>query len=337
MPSTLPPGIGNPQEAQQATAFIRDQPWYQQMVRGWGLDPAGDANGNVNLNEQQQQQLLDAARQHGIGISDSYQIDQNGQIADVPSHVLRNVLIGAGIGAAALTGFGAAGIGPLSGLFGAGAGATEAGGLAASSVAGEGAAGAGLLGSTQIGTGMMAGLPSSVSSLTGAAGGAASGLPDWLKTARDIGSSLSSASAGRAQGRVAEGTANQNQARAAVDLYNSELAAPGKIASNAVRGDILSNAHDVNIAAPSTIPVPKITGGLHPDMFSPETRATGVGLRSNALASAANLQPVQQPVLPPLPEAGTLDSILNTGSSIANVAGSVPWDKIPWGKIASAF
>ncbi len=173
----------------------------------------------------------------------------------------------------------------------------------------------------------------------GVAGGAkgasavatASGLPDWLKTAQGVGDALSSLSAGRASGRVAEANANQNQNRAAVDLYNSELAAPAKIASNAVRGDILSNAQDVSIDAPSTIPVPKISGGLRPSMFSPETRATGVGLRSNALASAANLKPVIAPVLPELPQAGGFDSFLNGASTISGLSRAVPPGV--WGKI----
>ncbi len=247
------------------------------------------------------------------------------------------VLLGPTLGAGALAGEIEAAPLQASSVLTEGAAGAAAGG-AAGGVAGAAAGGSdGVLPSTATVPNTGALVPATTSSMSAVVPGASAGLPDWLKNAHDLGSALSSTSMGRAQGRIAEGLQNQNQARAQVDLYNSELNAPAKIASNAVRGDILSNAHDVNIAAPSTIPVPKITGGLHPDMFSPETRATGVGLRSNALASAGNLTPVTPPVLPPLPEAGTLDSILNTGSSVANISGSVPWDKIPWGKIASAF
>lgn len=122
---TLPPGIGNDQQAQQATAFIRQQPWYAQLLQSWGFPASaakGDANGNPpKLSESQQAQLLQTAQQHGIGISDKYHVDENGQIAAVPSHVWRNIGIGAAVAGLALTGLGAAGIGPLAGAFGAGA------------------------------------------------------------------------------------------------------------------------------------------------------------------------------------------------------------------------
>lgn len=147
-------------------------------------------------------------------------------------------------------------------------------------------------------------------------------LPDWLSAAMNVGQGLAGASAGRAQGRIAEADQNRQQNNAAVNLYKAQLAAPGTIAHNAVKGDILSRAQDVTFGSvPSTIPVPTISGGLRPSMFSPETRATGVGITSNALASAAALQPVQTPVLPDLPQAGGLDTFLNSASAISGVLG----------------
>lgn len=99
--AVLPPGIGNPQQALQATAFLREQPWYQQQLRTWGYDPSRiDSNGNlagVKFTDAQKDQLLNLARQKGIGISDRYRIDENGQIAEDDSHWLRNTLIGAGL------------------------------------------------------------------------------------------------------------------------------------------------------------------------------------------------------------------------------------------------
>jgi hypothetical protein len=60
------------------------------------------------------------------------------------------------------------------------------------------------------------------------------------------------------------------------------LAAPGKRAGNAVRGDILANAQDVNISQPN-IPTTTISGGLRPSMFSADTRQLGGLLSSQAL------------------------------------------------------
>lgn len=154
MAVALPPGIGNDQQAQQATAFMRQQPWYAQLLQSWGKNPAGDTNGNPEkLSDDQQQQLLQTAQANGIGISDKYQIDENGQIAEKPSHLLRNIAIGAGIGGLALTGFGAAGIGPLAGAFGAGTGAASTIGAAgelgdAAALADAGATGVGAAGTT---------------------------------------------------------------------------------------------------------------------------------------------------------------------------------------------
>lgn len=168
MAAQLPPGIGNDQQAMQATAAMRQMPWYVQWLKQQGLNPNDPTTQDVKLTAGQQKSLLDAARANGIGISDSYMVNENGQIVHEGGHKLRNVLIGAGIAGAALTGLGAAGIGPLSGLLGGAGAATEAGsGLAG--LAGEGAA-AGVLPSTAIGTGMAAGLPAG---LTGAGSGLA--------------------------------------------------------------------------------------------------------------------------------------------------------------------
>lgn len=179
---------------------------------------------------------------------------------------------------------------------------------------------------------------SAVDTVTSGAPGSAFGLNDWIKTATNIGEALSGASVGRAQGRIAEAGINQNQANAAANLYRSQLDAPGIRAGQAVRGDILANAQDANITGVSpNIPVPSISGGLRPSMFSDDTRALGRDLSSGARAAQARDGFPTAPVLPPLPEAGTLDSILNTGSTVANIAGSVPWDKIPWRKFGDLF
>lgn len=197
---------------------------------------------------------------------------------------------------------------------------------------GAGAGAAGLLPASQIGVGAIG----PIAGGTGLGSSAALGLPDWLSLARNVGDSLGAFSSGRAAGRVEEGQAQQGQANAATNLYNSELRAPSTIAHNAVKGDILSNARDVAIAAPADIPVPQISGGLRPSMFSPATRQTGQTITQNAQADANNLRPVTPPTLPPLQGANGLDTTLNTASLVGNLAKGVPtniWSKIPWGKI----
>lgn len=186
--------------------------------------------------------------------------------------------------------------------------------------------------STTIGSGAITGAPSSVPS--GAMSTATStGLPDWLKSASDIGSAIGAAGTGAAAGRNADNVANIGFANAQNGLYNSELAAPGKIAGNAVRGDILSNARDVSIAAPSDIPVPTISGGPRPSMFSDTTRQLGKNITANA---AATPMPVATaPVLQPMETAGLGSDLLNTAGVIGSLAKTIPPSF--YGKIAGLF
>lgn len=176
--SYLPAGIGNAQQATQATAAFRQSPWYQQWMKDNGVTPQQGQNqfGNVTLNDAQQKSLLNTARQNGIGISDSYHIDQNGQIAHNDSHLLRNILLGAAAGGLALTGIGAAGLGPMAGLFGAGTDAAAGAGIAGSEAAGAAgatAAGSGLT-AAGMGTGGLVGAGDAIGGLlptTAIAGG----------------------------------------------------------------------------------------------------------------------------------------------------------------------
>lgn len=140
--SLLPKGLGTDQDATQATAAMRQSPWYQDWAKKNNLQFQGDQYGNARLNDDQQQQLYDLALKNGIGLNDKYdQIDENGQISEA-HHKLRNTLIGLAIGGAAATGLGAAGIGPLSGIFGGASGLSGAGGLSAGMSAGTSGAGA---------------------------------------------------------------------------------------------------------------------------------------------------------------------------------------------------
>lgn len=159
--ATYPKGIGNEQEALQATAAMRSEPWYAALLKSWGLDPKGDANGNVKLSDAQQQQVLQTAQQHGVGINeDDFHVDENGQIAKNDSHWLRNTLIAAGVGGSMLI----PGVGPavLAGLGHVGSTlGTIGSGLAHGAAGAVGAGGAAGGGGSTLGT---------ISSILGAAG-----------------------------------------------------------------------------------------------------------------------------------------------------------------------
>jgi len=116
MPGELPTGIGNDQQASQATAFIRQQPWYREWLTARGIQEGPDQQ--VKLNAQQRAELMALSLQHGIGLNHKYDmIDENGQIAE-EHHKLKKVAIAAAIAGLAVTGLGAAGIGPLAGVLG---------------------------------------------------------------------------------------------------------------------------------------------------------------------------------------------------------------------------
>lgn len=205
----LPPGIGNPQQAMQATAALRQSPWYQQWLQKNGLvDPPPGVNGGnpitpdgrpAQLTSAQQSDLMSTAQKNGVGISGgSYHIDQNGQIAHNESHILRNVLLGVGMGGLALTGFGAAGMGPLAGMFGAGAGAADAGGLAAAEGGLASGAGAGALDASMFpGFVSAADIAGGAGAAAGAAGAAGAGgaLADALPGAELAGGGSGAAGA----------------------------------------------------------------------------------------------------------------------------------------------
>lgn len=168
-----PAGIGNDQQAMQATAAMRQEPWYAELLQSWGIDPTNvDANGNprTKLSDDRRTQLMQTAIDRGIGFNHKYDgIDENGQIIE-EHHKLRNGLIAAAIGGAAATGLGAAGIGPLSGMFGASTAAASSPFAAGGVGLGETAAtGVGGLTATSLGLPVTAGL-GTAGTAAGAAG-----------------------------------------------------------------------------------------------------------------------------------------------------------------------
>jgi hypothetical protein len=274
MAGSLPPGIGNPQQAMQATAFIRSEPWYLQWIASLGKRP--DANGNVKLSDSERDQLRDMAVAHGIGLNNKFDgIDENGQIVE-EHHKLRNGLIAAGIGAAALSGFGAAGIGPLSGMFGAGA---------ASIPATEGIASA-----TSLGLPVTAGL-GTAGTAAAAAGGAGAALSTGSKLASlasglsKFGSALdpangpgASSTRGSAYAAQANQLANNRAAQAKIDQ-----AGPGADAQafkNQMRAALVARMD------PNAAPI-SLNGTALPQLVTPEGVASAAKLRDTLAARVA--------------------------------------------------
>lgn len=117
--------------------------------------------------------------------------------------------------------------------------------------------------------------------------------------------------------------------------------APGQRASNAVRGDILANAHDVTFDGGSgRIPKYAFSGGLHPDMFSDDTRALGKNMSREALLDQLTKKPTPFADLPDadyssvlnapgapggaaLPQGSRLDSVLQAIGQYGGLGASV--------------
>lgn len=260
-PSSGAPSLGygnqNSVDLNTVNSWMRTQPWYQNYLKSQGIDP-----NNVHLNDGQKQQIVKLAQANGVVVDEGHngqQVDDSGNF-QAKSNLGRNILIGAGVAGLALTGLGAAGIGPLSGLL-AGGEAAGAGGAAAAEGAGAASAGAagataagegGLLASTALpATGALAtGATSSLagagaaagaggafdaagnfigdSSIPGATGSfdAASGGPgvgSILKTAASVGGALGAAGSGAAGARLTEAQLQQRQDQLAQQGYLDQL------------------------------------------------------------------------------------------------------------------
>jgi hypothetical protein len=120
----------------------------------------------------------------------------------------------------------------------------------------------------------------------------------------------------------------------------ANLAAPGKRASNAVRGDVLANLQDSEITGlPAGVPHISFTGGLRPSMFSGNTRALGAAMSRQALLDqmgtpstpfsslpALDVSSITSRTAPgatPLPTPSTLDNILSGLATSGAYAGAI--------------
>lgn len=309
-----PPGLGNDQQASQATAAMRQEPWYNAMLKAWGLQnpPEGvnggnpvDAQGNpAKLSDEQRQAMLNAASGHGIGLNNKYdQIDENGQISEA-HHKLKKLLIGAAVGGLALTGLGAAGIGPLAGVFG-GAGAAGAGGAAAAEGAGAAGAGSGLTAA-----GVLGGVGTAIST-----GSKIAGL---LGAGKDTTQTLGAQSA-------AESNQLANNRLIASKVDQGGPAADQQAFRNAMRAGIVAKMD------PNAAPI-NINGHAQTSLVTPENINYAKTLQSQlaarqAAGKSATTFGVPDPTQAELDAGGrakTLGNVgnaIDTGSKIANLFG----------------
>ena len=138
MPSTSTP-TDNGITLDQFNDQLRQTPGWAAFMQRAGFRLDGSP---IRLSDSQRRALRSELERNGMRFERGMEIDQAGNV-NQDQRILsgRNILIAAGIAGAALTGFGAAGIGPLAGMMGGGAAAAGGGGAAAA--AGGGAAAAG--------------------------------------------------------------------------------------------------------------------------------------------------------------------------------------------------
>jgi hypothetical protein len=295
----------------QATAAMRNEPWYAALLKTWGLSnpPPGVNGGNpvdaqgqpAKLSDQQQQQLIASARQAGIGISDSYSIDENGQIAKPDSHMLRNLAIG-----------------------GALVGSLFIPGVTEAIVAGLHAGGSALAGMLT-GAGGTGGGGSVLNAITGGAG-AVSKIGSLLNIGKDAVTNVGTQSAA-----LENQLANNRITGAKVDQGGP--AADAVAFRNAMRSGIVSRMD------PNQAPL-SINGHFQPQLVTPENVDYAKTMQANLAArQAAGKTPTEFGVPDPTQEeldarkrastAATTGSVLDTGSKIANLFGLLNNKKTP--------
>lgn len=187
---------------------LRASPAYQQFMRRYGLS----TDGRVQLSRSQQASLEAELKANGFHIPSGMHIDQGGNL-NQKNRLGRNVAIGAGLVGGGLAAAGAAGAGPLAGLFGGGSGAAAAG------------SGAGFEAGMGLPSGMLPG-GAMMSTTFPAAGGAAG-------TAAGMGAGTIAGGAGTAAGTRALGGAMGRLS--AQDLISLGLAGAGTV------GGLMSN------------------------------------------------------------------------------------------------
>lgn len=151
-----------------------------------------------------------------------------------------------------------------------------------------------------------------------------------LDNVGDISSLLASYEANKAKGNLAQAGAQQNQARAAADIYNTQsnvaLKGPLQSAKAAATGDQMANIQPFSWTGGTSqvgnLPVPQSTGGLTPANFGPATRKAGADLATLSAdrVSDPSFNIPKPPTLDPLPQSSGLDSILGNASLLGSLA-----------------
>lgn len=264
MAGQLPSGLGNAQQATQATAFIRSEPWYLEWLQSHGITPGPDQQ--VRLDDNQRAELMSLAVQHGIGFNDKYDmIDENGQIAE-EHHKLKKVAIAAALAGLAVTGLGAAGIGPLAGaLGGATTAATAASPFAASATGG----------------GVLAGLPGAMAALpaiggaagtTAALGAGGSALTKIGSLLGDVGKSVGDAGNAANQDRLIQESAGLDANKLNTEgqnAYQSQVLAVDKANTQKTQQHLRDQLMSEKAVHPSVSPF-DVSGG---PTWSPEYKS----------------------------------------------------------------
>lgn len=143
----------------QFNAWLKEQPWYQQFFASIGQDM-----NRVELSRGEQGQLESLLAANGARVPDGMHIDQAGNL-NQKNRLARNVGIGAGLTAAALGTMGAAGAGPLAGLFGGGGSGVGAAGLGSGMNAATAGAAAHAGSPLMMGSGALTGIGAGASAL----------------------------------------------------------------------------------------------------------------------------------------------------------------------------
>lgn len=162
-------------------------------------------------------------------------------------------------------------------------------------------------------------------------------MPDFnidnlLGSAGDISRVLAEIARQRATGRVTEAGVNQNQARAAADVYRSTLDAalkgPAMSAQQTALGDTLANVQPFSWTGETkqvgNIPVPQGTGGLTPANYGPATRQAGADLAkvAGARVTSPTFNLPTPPKIDAVPQSSALDSLLSGAGGIGSLLGA---------------
>ncbi len=310
MATTPAPQLGYGQRAEapidSVNQWMRGQPWYQNLIRSFGQDP-----NNVNLSDAQKQQVIRAAQANGVVVDEGnngQEVDDSGNFKP-KSHNLRNTLIVAGIAATALTGLGAAGIGPLSGALGGAAGGSAA--LPAATVPGY-------LGGGAATTGTVAGTAGSVGAGTAAAGGGSALGANLLRYALPVGANLASTVI-QSKATTAASDAQQKYLEEALNYEKEKDAYDRK--TNQDRYDYGKNLEASRYGNYSSNIAPFVATGTSAN----SRMASLLGLQPNAPAAAAigpmpsSLTPTNEPP-PYVPAAKTTQPMARDAGPLVTVA-----------------